>query len=240
MDKAGQNAFVRGLFAVMEAEGWKMKPLSEAAGLNESAVRDLARNASAPKVTSAHALATVLGRTVDELIAIGEQDAPDPHTGRVIAVAGRVGAGAKVSLADDHAKGDGLFQIACPPQLSPSGIVAVEIVGDSMEDAARHIKKGMGVFPHICVDVGKNPHYRAFIRSPMEVTMITSKIPPLVPIPAAAQDPALVRATRRALVVRPDTPMLDAIDRATAWGVLLREVRQRRRPATAQTPQDAA
>ena len=49
-----------------------------------------------------------------------------------IAIAGKVGAGARVPLFDAYEKGDGP-QVECPPQLSPHGIVAVEIEGDSME-----------------------------------------------------------------------------------------------------------
>jgi phage repressor protein C with HTH and peptisase S24 domain len=52
-----------------------------------------------------------------------------------IAVAGKVGAGAKVQLSDPHPKGEGLYQIACPPQIGPHGIVAVEVCGNSMEPA---------------------------------------------------------------------------------------------------------
>jgi phage repressor protein C with HTH and peptisase S24 domain len=52
-----------------------------------------------------------------------------------IAVAGKVGAGAKIQHADPYAKGDGLYHVACPPQLSPHGIVAVEVEGNSMEPA---------------------------------------------------------------------------------------------------------
>lgn len=49
-----------------------------------------------------------------------------------IALAGKVGAGAKVPLFDAYEKGDGP-QIECPPGIPSSGIVAVEIEGDSME-----------------------------------------------------------------------------------------------------------
>ncbi len=38
-------------------------------------------------------------------------------------------------MVDDHAKGDGLFHVECPSQLSPHGIVAVEVEGNSMEPA---------------------------------------------------------------------------------------------------------
>lgn len=49
-----------------------------------------------------------------------------------IAIAGKVGAGARVPVFDTYEKGDGP-QVECPPGLSPHNIVAVEIEGDSME-----------------------------------------------------------------------------------------------------------
>ncbi len=49
-----------------------------------------------------------------------------------IAIAGKVGAGAQVPLFDAYEKGDGP-QVECPRDLSPHGIVAVEVEGDSME-----------------------------------------------------------------------------------------------------------
>lgn len=54
------------------------------------------------------------------------------HVGPSVAVAGRVGAGAMVDLVDAFVKGDGLYRVAVPDGLSPRGIVAVEVEGDSM------------------------------------------------------------------------------------------------------------
>ncbi|MGP3726095.1 MULTISPECIES: S24 family peptidase [Cereibacter] len=133
MQKKTLDAFVRGLQIVMEAEGIKMKPLSVAAGMGESGVRDLIRNESSPKVANAYALARELGRTVDEIIQIGmtgDLNARPAHA--PIAVAGCVGAGARVDLLDAYEKGDGMYHVARPPQLKPHGIVAVEVKGESM------------------------------------------------------------------------------------------------------------
>lgn len=128
------DAFTKGLKLLIESEGWKMKPLSEAAGMSETGVKDLFRYNSAPKVNNAYALALAMGRTVDDIIKIGMSGAVDePGNPPSIAVPGQAGAGAEVFLCDDHAKGDGLYHVACPPQLSPHGIVAVEVKGDSME-----------------------------------------------------------------------------------------------------------
>lgn len=54
------------------------------------------------------------------------------ETRPTIAIAGKVGAGAQVPVFDAYEKGDGP-QVAAPPGLPTSGIVAVEIAGDSME-----------------------------------------------------------------------------------------------------------
>lgn len=137
MQKENLDAFVRGLKLIMDTEGRKMKPTSEAAGMGESGIRDLIRYNSAPKVSNAFAIANVLGRTVDEIIHTGMAGQYETNTLHhpTIAVAGRVGAGAMVQLSDSYAKGDGLYQVACPPQIGPSGIVAVEVEGNSMEPA---------------------------------------------------------------------------------------------------------
>ena len=51
---------------------------------------------------------------------------------RLVAVAGRVGAGAEVDLFDAFEKGDGHYHVICPPQIAPQGVVAVEVAGNSM------------------------------------------------------------------------------------------------------------
>lgn len=72
-------------------------------------------------------VAGAFGVSVEDFIA-GNLAKP----GTAIAVAGRVGAGAVVDLVDDHAKGEGLYQIAFPPGMPVNGIVGVEVAGDSM------------------------------------------------------------------------------------------------------------
>lgn len=127
------DAFVAGLKVAMERSGWKAAPLSEAAGMGTSAVRDLLRKNSSPKVSTAQALAGALGLTLDEVISLGGGSTVRSHP---IAVAGRVGAGAAVPLIDAFPKGDGIFHVAAPTQLlrrgGGRGIVAVEVEGDSM------------------------------------------------------------------------------------------------------------
>ncbi len=113
-----------------------MKPLSIAAGMGESGIRDLFRYSSAPKVSNAYAIARQLSRSVDEIIEIG-LTGQIPKSGCIspISIAGRVGAGAQVPLFD-HTEDGGLFHVAAPAQIlrqgPPCDISAVEVEGDSM------------------------------------------------------------------------------------------------------------
>lgn len=128
MTDAELDRFTRGLRVAMEMTGWKPAPLASAAGLSDSTIRDMYRYRSSPKVSTAEAIAAVLGMTIDDIIALGGATVQRP----VVAVAGKVGAGARVPLHDGYEKGDGIYHVACPPQIKPSGVVAVEVEGDSM------------------------------------------------------------------------------------------------------------
>lgn len=72
-------------------------------------------------------VAEAFGVTLDDFYAGRLGDAAS-----TIPVVGHVGAGAEIDLFDAYEKGDGHYRIGCPPQLSPRGMVAVEVVGDSM------------------------------------------------------------------------------------------------------------
>ncbi len=108
--------------------------LSVQSGMSKDGIRNWRRrydagdeNAGA-NVSSISKVATALG--VSELWLLhgigGTSISP------TIAIAGKVGAGAKVPLFDAYEKGDGP-QVECPPGLSPHGLVAVEIEGNSMD-----------------------------------------------------------------------------------------------------------
>lgn len=112
--------------------------LSLKAGLSRDGIRNWRRriergeDAAGATITALSGVASALGVSETWLLnGIGE--GPDLQ---LIAVAGRVGAGASVPLIDAYEKGDGLFHIAAPAQLTkngpPRGIVAVEVEGDSM------------------------------------------------------------------------------------------------------------
>ncbi|KHQ51233.1 putative phage repressor [Mameliella alba] len=113
----------------MAARGLKDAPLSERAGLGTSFIRDLYRKkASSPKLENALRIAEALDLTVEDILSAAD----GLPCQRTITIAGRVGAGAQVPVFDAYEKGDGP-QIEAPPGLPTSGIVAVEITGDSME-----------------------------------------------------------------------------------------------------------
>ncbi|TLP42657.1 helix-turn-helix domain-containing protein [Cohaesibacter sp. CAU 1516] len=99
--------------------------LAEASGLSQSYIGAMeSKNiAKLPSMDALIAIANALDVRASDLI----DDA------RPVAVAGRVGAGAKVPLFDAYAKGDGIYHVACPSDLPfDTHIVAVEVEGESM------------------------------------------------------------------------------------------------------------
>lgn len=128
-----QDPFVKGLRAILaRPEAPAPAAVSERAGLDSSTIRKIFANpSSSPKTINAMKIAHALGMRIDEIIQLGETDTDRP-IGPTIAIAGRVGAGAQVPVFDVYEKGDGP-QVEAPPGLPTSGIVAVEVIGDSME-----------------------------------------------------------------------------------------------------------
>lgn len=121
-DKIAQN-----LERIIADKETNNRAVAEAANLGHTAVRDIIlRKTKNPTYATLVKIAEVLGVPVSDIT--GDQALERP----TIAVAGKVGAGAKVPMVDAYEKGDGLFSVICPPQLSPRGVVAVEIEGDSM------------------------------------------------------------------------------------------------------------
>ncbi|MCA2012419.1 phage repressor protein [Cereibacter sphaeroides] len=148
MNSVPSDPFVRGLRRYFEVTPTaKPATVSAEAGLNKSAIRKiLDGQVSSPRHASVVAIARALNLTPEDIIAQRfERHEP------TVSVAGRVGAGAVVHLVDDHAKGDGIYMIECPPQLRPNGIVAVEVEGDSMApiyqpgDVLIYTREAMGV-----------------------------------------------------------------------------------------------
>lgn len=123
---------------VSSRKGLTDNSLSLAAGLSRDGIRNWRRRlengeeAAGATVTALAGVARALGVSETWLIH-GIGDGPDRPS---VAVAGRIGAGAKVPLVDAYEKGDGLFHVIAPEPLLrhgfPHGIVAVEVEGDSM------------------------------------------------------------------------------------------------------------
>lgn len=112
---------------LIEQRGTNPRAVSLAAGMSPTGVRDIIiRKTKNPTFANLLKIAEALDVDVMELVGGTSPDRP------TISIAGQVGAGAKVPVFDAYEKGDGP-QVECPPGLSPHGIVAVEVVGDSME-----------------------------------------------------------------------------------------------------------
>ncbi|MCW2303258.1 phage repressor protein C with HTH and peptisase S24 domain [Rhodovulum sulfidophilum] len=125
-----EDPFIAGLRKVFEADP-QLRPatISAKAGLDKSTIRRMFEGAiQSPRRTTTAKIANALGMSVEEI----ENGAPRTADAPTIAIAGKVGAGARVPVFDVYEKGDGP-QVECPPGLSPHNIVAVEIEGDSME-----------------------------------------------------------------------------------------------------------
>ncbi|MGR3823839.1 MAG: XRE family transcriptional regulator [Salipiger marinus] len=136
--------------------------LAVQAGMSKDGIRNWRRRHEAGEenaganVSSISKVAATLGVSELWLLhGIGE----DVHP--TIAIAGKVGAGAQVPVFDVYPKGAGP-QVECPPGLSPHGVVAVQIEGDSMEPVfsagdllfyTRHTHEGVpaDVVGHRCV-----------------------------------------------------------------------------------------
>lgn len=113
--------------------GLSEQALSVKAGLSKDGIRNWRRRlnngdeSAGANATSISKVAAALDVSEIWLMhGIGDDSAP------TVTIAGRVGAGARVPVFDAYEKGDGP-QVEVPPQLPTTGIVAVEIVGDSME-----------------------------------------------------------------------------------------------------------
>lgn len=120
--------FKEALDYALSASNRSLLGIAKAAGVSYDKLKNLRQGkAQTTGVDDAKKVAAAFGVTLDDFFAgrIGG-DANAVH------VVGHVGAGAEVDLFDAYDKGNGHYRIACPPQLSPRGLVAVEVVGDSM------------------------------------------------------------------------------------------------------------
>lgn len=115
------------IIAATEAKGVSLRKIADEAGVSYEQLKKLRQGKSqSTNVDDAMKVAHALGLTFDQLLN------GDYKSNPTVAIAGRVGAGAQVPVFDAYEKGDGP-QVEAPPGLSPHGVVAVEVCGDSME-----------------------------------------------------------------------------------------------------------
>lgn len=127
------GSILKRLSARREELGLSEQALSLKAGMSKDGLRNWRRRfekgdeTAGANVGSISKVASVLGVTELWLL-----HGLDTDTRPTISIAGKVGAGAQVPVFDAYEKGDGP-QVEAPTGLPASGIVAVEIEGDSME-----------------------------------------------------------------------------------------------------------
>lgn len=123
-----EKPFKEALEHALKSTGRSLRSVAIAAGVSYDQLKSLMQGKSnTTNVDDGLKVASAFGVSVEDFFS-GHFLSSAP----TIAVAGRVGAGALVDLVDAFEKGDGLYRVACPPQLKPHGIVAVEVEGDSM------------------------------------------------------------------------------------------------------------
>jgi transcriptional regulator with XRE-family HTH domain len=143
----------RAMFRIAEVRknlGIKAVDLADAIDISQPYLSQIENGKRRPSAAMLQDIASFLGVPIRTLYANEQR----------IAVAGRVGAGARVELVDAYEKGDGLYHIACPDDLLATGIVAVEIKGNSMEplmfegDILLFTRHFLGVDPAVVGRVG--------------------------------------------------------------------------------------
>ena len=106
-----------------KAAGYTQEAMAELLEISVGLYNGLETGKRRMNETYMEGIASILGVPVSEIII---EDRP------TVSIAGKVGAGAKVPVFDVYEKGDGP-QVEVPSHLPSTGIVAVEVEGDSME-----------------------------------------------------------------------------------------------------------
>lgn len=116
---------IRGIRAAIEREmklkGFSRRSLSSAAGLSESAVRDLLTRTDNPGIDTLRKVAEALEMPVDALTGEGLR----------VPVLGKIGAGGQVLFASETEQEEDLATVPRPPLVS-GRLMALEVVGSSM------------------------------------------------------------------------------------------------------------
>lgn len=123
-----ETTFREALEFALQAKRRSLLSVSKVSGVSYDQLKGLRQGKS--KTTNADdalKVASAFGVTLEDFIA-GRLGDPDDQT----PIVGHVGAGAEIDSFAAYEPGDGHYRILCPPQLSPRGIAAVEVIGDSM------------------------------------------------------------------------------------------------------------
>lgn len=109
----------------MKAKGFSRRSLSSAAGLSESAVRDVLNKVDNPGIGTLRKIAEALEMPVDELTGAGLR----------VPVLGKTGAGGEILFAadpDDEINGVDEFDTVPAPPMMRGRFMALEVIGSSM------------------------------------------------------------------------------------------------------------
>lgn len=106
----------------MKRKGFSRRSLSTAAGLSESAVRDLLKRTDNPGVGTLRKVAEALEMPADALTGAGLE----------VPVLGKVGAGGQVMFAAGADEEDGEFDMVPRPPLVAGRLMALQVEGSSM------------------------------------------------------------------------------------------------------------
>lgn len=119
--------FREALLAYSNATGVSLYKIAQRSDVSYEMLKKIKqRETSSMNVDDANKVIASLGSTLERFLS-GDFEGLD-----TVAVAGRVGAGDEVPLADAYAKGAGLYHVARPSELAGKQVVAVEIEGTSM------------------------------------------------------------------------------------------------------------
>lgn len=108
----------------MTAKGFSRRSLSSAAGLSESAVRDLMTRIDNPGISTLHKIAEALEIPFDALTGQAE----------TVPILGNIGAGGQVIFLRDYEAADDFTECESVPRppLAPGRLMALRVVGSSM------------------------------------------------------------------------------------------------------------
>ena len=139
-----EDEFLKGLETLIEWRGEKFAPLSKRSGMGETAIRDLFRKRSVPKVSNAKAIADALSVSLDDVFAAargvlpGDADASGPLFPSIPRLNARLSAG-HGSLNSDYAEvldripfTEGFVRHKLG-RSNINGLVCIDAHGESME-----------------------------------------------------------------------------------------------------------